>query len=139
MALAIKPDLAEYHLSVAQVTVTQIAETLVWVPIPQSGYITRIVAQATDIALNLATDITFELDGVLLKSDGATAAITLLAADVTGDSHVVEIDRPSAGGNLVALEAEHGDVITDGCVLEIIGDGETTADSVYSFIITVRQ
>jgi hypothetical protein len=140
MTLVRKPDLAEYHLQHNVLIVTNALETLNWIAFPQSGYITRIALMAIENApLDVATTITFELGGVLLKSGGTTATITLPNTGLRGFAFTVDIDPPSAGGNLRVEEAEEGDDITDESVLEILGGGETTTPGNYALTITVRQ
>jgi hypothetical protein len=95
--------------------------------------------QINDDSFDIATTITFELGGVLLKSGGTTATITLQVTNEIGHAYTVDIDPPSAAGNKRCEEAETGDALTKASILEIIGGGETTAPQMYAFTVTIRQ
>ncbi len=127
--------LGDYHLRTGSLDIGTTAETIAFIAIPQSGVVKRVsacvqVAQGTAPAL-----ITFEVGGVTLKLGGSTATLSIpSAASSPGNVEAIAFDGPSSAVN----EAEDGDAIAAGSVLEIITDA-AGADGFATFIVTIGR
>lgn len=138
MAKSEQHDMREYQIHTEPLT-TSGAATLAWIPIGQSGQVVRVAACITTAVTSADASISFELGGTALKSNGSAAALVLPTSGSTiGDCETIDLDVGGTGAkDNEALEAEDGDALAAGSVLEIISDGGGDAGAA-RFVITIR-
>lgn len=128
-------QLSDYQLRTGNLAFALISGTIAHIAIPQSGIVKSVSACIQTVHISLPGLITFEVGGVTLKLGGTTATMTIPDAGSTvGDVHIIEFDATTS----TVFEAEDGDVILDGSVLEIISDGEGSQGEA-SFVVTVGR
>ena len=126
--------LGDYHLRTGSLSLDT-AGTIAFIAIPQSGIVKRVSA-CVQVAQGTAdNDVTFEVGGVTLKLGASTAILTIPTAGSTaGDVETVQFDASTSA----VREAQDGDAIADGSVLEIITDG--VGDTGFAtFIVTIGR
>jgi hypothetical protein len=110
-------DMREYQLTITGLA-TDGTGTIGYVAIPASGDLVKITAVLTALS-DADQTLTFEIGGNLIEQGGETVELVMLNADVVGDIQVVEL---TANVTTMLLEAQDGDAIAAGSVLEIIAD-----------------
>ncbi len=138
MAKSEQHDMREYQTTVGPFT-TSTAAVLAHIPIGQSGQVVRVAAAIKTAITSANANITFELKGTTLKTNGSTGTLVLPSSGSTiGDTETIDFDTVGTGSiDNEALEAEDGDAIAAGGVLEIITDGGGDAGAAF-FTITIR-
>jgi len=134
MAKAELHPLSDYHLRTGSLDVATTSGTIAYIPIPQSGIVKHITAcvQAVQTAQNAF--ITFFVANVQLQQNGVNVVLNISTSNVIGDAVSIEFDHST---NKV-YEAENGDVIADGSVLEIRTNAAGD-DGFASFSVTIAR
>ncbi len=128
-------QLSDYTLRTGSLDVGGITGTIAYIAIPQSGIVKSVSACMQVVQINAPSLITFEVGGVTLKLGGTTATLSIPSVGSTvGDVHIIEFDATTS----TVYEAEDGDVILDGSVLEIISD-MGGAQGFASFVVMVGR
>ena len=135
MAKIERHDIREYTIGVLA-DVSNSASTFMWLPIPTAGQVVRVQACARENNLTLDTLVSFKLGTVQLVFGGATAELLLEGLDAVGDVHSMEFDAFAKQN--YATQAEEGDVVASGSVLQLVSDGGTAANAEYYFTFTIR-
>ena len=111
--------------------------SIVFIASPMSGWIKSVTAVAHGGGINSDVTITFFVNGAfMVDSAGSTAELVLKDTDDAGDVTVLEF--PDVIKNRI-LEAEAGDILTDGGVLVVTTDGNNGVGETYSFTATIQQ
>lgn len=127
-------QLSDYHLRTGSLDIATNGGTIAYIPIPQSGIVKRISACIEVLQTSLNAFITFEVSGSKLKLNGVTATLNLPIGGSVGNVHTIEFDAPTSN----VYEAEDGDALADGSVLEI-STNASGDDGFASFTVTIGR
>ena len=129
-------DLREYHMFVTEVDIG-VAGTILYFPIPISGRVVKCTMATSGLSIGSDNTSTFELGGVTIMMQAAAASLVMpVATSSAGVSDVLHFDRNNASG--LALEAEDGDLVAAGSVLEIVSDGGGINGRLTNIMVTIR-
>lgn len=112
-------DIREYYIWTEQIA-TDTAFNFFW-PIPQAGYLDRIMYVQTVATTVADSDLTFFINNVATSPAGLTIPFTAAAI-----GRIDTVTFPRIAANYIR-EALDGDLIATQTALEIIGDGDSTA------------
>jgi hypothetical protein len=123
-------DLREYHIFTEPVVISA-AATVLWVPIPEAGYLVRVRAIETAAITTGSAAITFENDTVAC-SGSLTIPLTGAAINRTTVADLT----PNSPLNFF-YEAETGDLVAKSGLIEVVSGGTGGAGTA-RFVFTIR-
>lgn len=137
MALRAIHDLREYSISVGFLDYTAGAglAAISAVPIPTGGQVVAVMVGVAVSHTGGNSTLSFRLRNVDLQRNGVASTRVVSGLDDPGDVIVVQFD-PANPVNW-AKEAEDGDAIADGSVLQILSTRNGSTGSGY-FVVVVR-